>query len=619
MKAAEKHLTTEQIEHLGQTGLLPSEPTVDQEARRHWASCEACQRLVRMHEDFGQRLRALRDMKTTAASPACPVENELWKLVCGMLRPPRAEELLEHAIGCGHCGPVLRSASEILDEETTETELAQVSALASATTVWQNNLARQLARSQTIAEGQGSHARPFRFFYRRSRRSHSWPYFAAAATILIALVATATWFGLRQTSIQQLLAQAYTEQRTSELRLSGALYAPLRVERGRGASRLSRPSALLEAEARIAKEYSKRPEDGLVLAAKGRAELLESNFDEAVQNLQTALALVPNANSVRIDLASAYSERAQAKNQPWDDGQAVELLQTVLRQNPRESVALFNLAIILERQSLYNEAAQRWQLYLAIDPDSGWASEARSHLSNDETKIQKMSSAEPLDNPNQFEVSEGSGDSQAEEYLREATLVWLPTAFRHTTADNSQVSLTALKRLSMLLATRHGDNWMADLLRDTESQEIASGLADLATAVKANETGDYATAVIQAHAATLKFASNRPAYLRARFEEAYSARLSHNAKLCNGEITPVLQELAQKQYRWLLAQATMEQQECLNMLGEIGAAAALSAVTMATAELAAIPVWLLEPFYSLRTLTKLPETCLPLGGERMRG
>jgi len=589
VREAEKHLTTEQIEQLGKTQRLEIERgvPVDQEARRHWATCETCRRLVLMHEDFDRRLRGLKDVTETSPGPACPAADELWEMVCGVSPKERAEELLEHAIGCGYCAPRLQGAIKIFEEQPTESELAQMSALASATAPWQAELAHRLASSAAPAVLSVSSTRTHGVLHRGLERFLVWPYVAAAATMLIALTATAIWLGMRQTPIQQLLAQAYSEQRTSDLRISGASYAPLRVERGGTSSRLSRPAALLEAEARIAKEYLKRPEDGSLLAAKGRAELLEGNFDDAVRTLQTAQALLPNANSVRIDLASAYSGRAQAKNQPWDDGQAVELLLAILRQDPREPVAIFNVAIILERQNLYNEAVQRWRLYLSVDPASDWASEARKHLTEDEQKLRKVGSVTPLFNPGaaaRFEVSTTPWDSRAEDYLREATVVWLPKAFDKDPSQNSQVFLSALRQLAILLATQHGDLWLADLLRQTNSRDLPSGLNDLASAIGANETGDYAGAAIQAHAAAHKLISNRAAYLRARFEEAYSARLSHDARRCKREITPVLHELAQRQYAWLSAQAVLEQQECLNMLGDVGGAAALSNVTMAGAQ-----------------------------------
>jgi len=66
----------------------------------------------------------------------------------------------------------------------------------------------------------------------------------------LASLAAASFLGLlffQQRPIEDLLASAYTEQRTLELRIPKAAYAPVRLVRGSGdRSRLDRPPALLE-------------------------------------------------------------------------------------------------------------------------------------------------------------------------------------------------------------------------------------------------------------------------------------------------------------------------------------------------------------------------------------
>jgi CHAT domain-containing protein/tetratricopeptide (TPR) repeat protein len=108
----------------------------------------------------------------------------------------------------------------------------------------------------------------------------------------------------------------------------------------------------------------------------------------------------------------------------------------------------------------------------------------------------------------------------------------------------------------------------------------------------ANERGDYATGELHSRRAAKKFeiAKNRPGYLRARFEQAYSARLSHEANECYVDITSVLNGLSEKKYSWLSIQSTLEAQECLNMLGKVGRAASLSAVTIREAAESRYPV-----------------------------
>ena len=52
---------------------------------------------------------------------------------------------------------------------------------------------------------------------------------------------------LRQTPLENLIATAYSQERTLDLRIPGAAYGPVRRTRGSSGSRLGRPAALLSA------------------------------------------------------------------------------------------------------------------------------------------------------------------------------------------------------------------------------------------------------------------------------------------------------------------------------------------------------------------------------------
>src|SRR5258708_15605435 len=215
------------------------------------------------------------------------------------------------------------------------------------------------------------------------------PVYAFAGIAVVVLVA---WIGLRTLrppSAEQLLAQAYTERRTLEVRISGAKYAHMRVERSAGGSTLDKSSSLLKAEALISDKLSKNPSDPEWLQARARADLLDGNYESAIKSLQRALETQPDSPSLLTDLGSAYFMRAESANRPIDYGNAIESLGKALAKSPDDPVALFNRALACERMFLYTQAVEDWEHYLRIDPQGEWADEARHHLAAVQQKLKQ--------------------------------------------------------------------------------------------------------------------------------------------------------------------------------------------------------------------------------------
>jgi tetratricopeptide (TPR) repeat protein len=202
----------------------------------------------------------------------------------------------------------------------------------------------------------------------------------------LALLAAVSYRGLllvQQPAINDLLATAYTEQRTLDLRIPGAAHGPVRLVRGSAdRSRLDRPPALLEGEARIARELAMAPASPTWLQAMGRADVLDWNFEAAIASLQRALVIQPDSPSLMIDLASAYFERAEVNNRTADYDAAAKLLSRVLNATPDDPVALFNRAVVYERMHLHDQAILDWQRYLRVDSGSAWTSEAKKRLAD---------------------------------------------------------------------------------------------------------------------------------------------------------------------------------------------------------------------------------------------
>ena len=66
---------------------------------------------------------------------------------------------------------------------------------------------------------------------------------------------------------------------------------------------------------------------------------------------------------------------------------------TTLKVAPDYADAMFNLALMLQRQNQYAEAADYWRRYLASDRQSEWAARARRSLKFCEVQINLIASA----------------------------------------------------------------------------------------------------------------------------------------------------------------------------------------------------------------------------------
>ncbi len=382
----------------------------------------------------------------------------------------------------------------------------------------------------------------------------------------------------------RLLASAFSEQRTLDLRFPDALHAPAKAVRGR-AQRFgfSRPAALLEAEAVISRALRSHPEDVAWLQARVRADILDWNYQAAISTLERALDLSPDSASLLVDLASAHFERAEAEARPIDYGQAIELLGRALDRNPDDSVALFNRGVASERVHLHGQAVSDWQHCLRVDPRGGWADEARQRLRTLEKRLyqRQQLKAEPSSNPSAFlqlSAASRNGHYRPELYLFLAIKDWLPVAFpmdesavnRSTQRDTRR----ALDVLAAALLEKHHDRWMTDLLANSSSPVFARAARRLSEAVNAGAEGDPARALQSAHEAATLFRSARcqAGALRADFEAVYALQRSAQGASCAKAGAKLMTALRPRSWIWCQAQTDLELAGCLSMTGELGQA-----------------------------------------------
>jgi hypothetical protein len=112
----------------------------------------------------------------------------------------------------------LKNAAEALVDEATPSEEALLASLQSARPEWRKNMAATLRDSVRDRQPKSS--------WWRAVFAWPAPAYAFAGIVAVAVVA---WIGVRALhppSAEQLLAQAYTEHRTLEVRIPGARYAP---------------------------------------------------------------------------------------------------------------------------------------------------------------------------------------------------------------------------------------------------------------------------------------------------------------------------------------------------------------------------------------------------------
>jgi hypothetical protein len=72
---------------------------------------------------------------------------------------------------------------------------------------------------------------------------------------------------------------------------------------------------------------------------------------------------------------------------------ATPVMSPLLRVAPDYADAMFNLALLLQRQNQYAEAADYWRRYLTSDCQSEWAARARRSLKFCEMQVHLTASA----------------------------------------------------------------------------------------------------------------------------------------------------------------------------------------------------------------------------------
>jgi tetratricopeptide (TPR) repeat protein len=308
----------------------------------------------------------------------CP-DEEVWLQVAAGIPTlfSDAPTLMAHAIDCDYCASLLFKAAENLSADPTEEEEKAIDSIS-------------LERPRQIYAEEAAKLKTSKVVaFPSPSRSRMWAYAAAA---LIALLPV-TWWAVskaRSEDPSTLLASAYTQNRTLELRFPGAAYGPLRQRRGGAIDPTGQPAARTQALLLIQQQLSANPDRADALIAKGRLALLDWNYKDAIQSFTRAQELQPGSPALPADLASAYFERASVENSALDFGRAFEYIEKALAVNPKDPVALYNRARIAEHMQTYQEAIMSWRKYLEVEPNGDWSTEARQRLLDLEQKKKRL-------------------------------------------------------------------------------------------------------------------------------------------------------------------------------------------------------------------------------------
>jgi CHAT domain-containing protein/cytochrome c-type biogenesis protein CcmH/NrfG len=489
--------------------------------------------------------------------------EELASYVIGGQKSERSDSIANHVASCDRCAAILRDSFELLAEAGD----AAPPLLISSGREWRRRMAETFAAQR----------QPARLPY--------WKYAAAAAIFLAIAGSVMLWWSNRQSSdTAVLLARAYTAARPFAYRLPDAGYAPVRQQRGTS-SAFDRPEALESAVAAIRRGLAAQPQAAVLFALKGRAELLERDYESAIESLTRATSAAGGDPDALADLATAYAVRGEAENRNIDYGHAMELFLRALKQRPADQRIQFNLALTYEKLWLVDEAIETWHQFLRESPAAGWRQEAETHLAAME-KIKaekKKADARILRDPGQFLAAYSGAAFDPLPWYDVFWMEWLPkAATEKTTAGAARLIATGF--------TRFGEYSLVESLDATSSAAKDAGLALLASAMTANPSGHPGDALASARdaAAKLDAAGLRAAASLARNEFVYAARWAGMNRECLEAADQLLQSLGPT-YPWIAGNAHLEHASCLQRVGEPGPAR--TEVERAGAQLAQAGLW----------------------------
>jgi tetratricopeptide (TPR) repeat protein len=376
-----EHLSNAQIENYGnRTSGAGSDANQPDEALRinaHLESCPSCRsHLLDFHRASFGLLAApqqLADVQVnTASTPECPSDDALRQLAAGLTPDALATKLTQHASTCDHCGPLLRAFTEDFSDDFSPEEQVVLNNLRSSSVAWQKNTAREMLKRAIP-----SLPSPRPIF------SWKWIMTPAAACALLALgIGGVTWYARRDTpeKAEKYLAQAYTEQRTIEVRWPGADWGQYSVQRGTMVE--AKSTSLMRAEIAVEHQTEKTLKEIGWIRVAAETQIIAGHPQNAIPALEKALRSYPGSVPLLLDLAIAYFGQGEQTHSRESYEKSRDLLGNVLQREPTNTVALFNRALVYGRLNVKDKAADDWNTFLKTEKDVHWLAEAQKKLTD---------------------------------------------------------------------------------------------------------------------------------------------------------------------------------------------------------------------------------------------
>lgn len=507
-----------------------------------------------------------------SVTPDCVAPLELAQLASGILDASRLDAVYIHLGHCTTCCRLLALARESMSPETTpaEEQLIRQFERPSARLQHLAKCSRRAEIATAISEPEGTPT-PIPMAQKMPLQGYRW-YAIAAASLLMALGAAAWWSLSRVGVPEVLLTKAYTSARPFEYRLPDNGYGPIVQQRGIG-SAFSKPDALATAELDIQRRLRKQPDSPSVLALKGRAELLEYDYEKAIETLSRASELAPGDEGILADLGCALAVRGDIEKRNLDYGHAVDVWLRALKLKPRDAILLFNLALVEEKLTQIEQALNRWRQFLDTHPGVEWAREAQSHIDTLQKMIEQRRRAEiqVIRDAAAFLIeANGNLDLDVEPYQETFWREWLP---RQSAEPKAREAAFAIGRR---FAERFGDRSLLDTISGVAGVSASPAVSQLAQALRLSQSGtsDEAIRAAAAAAAKLRASGLIAASLRARLELGYSYNRSAQRAECLRESQEVARDAETRSYIWIAEVAHLAHAACSNALGHTGAARA---------------------------------------------
>ena len=569
-------------------------------ARAHVDNCKECEQKLTMYRAVKNVLKSLQGGKFPSPTGEC-VDETLWPAVVGgvfsdesslntkdMLPPDLCLEYLAHAASCQSCGSALKEAVADFNEKPTPEEEAILSGMEERSRSWATPPGLNVV-APTVHETQ---LKPSFNLLRALFEPTVLIPAIASVMIVTSMGLYLSFSGKPEPSIESLLAQAYSEDRTFEFRIPGGRPSPVRQQRGQEKSLLEEPQSLLLATRAIQEGRSKRPNDPLLLDAKGRVELLMGDTANAVKSLEMALETDANSEVIMTDMATAYLLRGRATGSQKDVAAAEDLLSKILQRNPGNNTARFNRALLEENAFLYDDATKDWQVFVKTEMDPEWRAAGQAHLDalQHRTSMSGRPKSEGEHTPQQAlaelqarrkDVPETESDAlRDEEFVDDALRHWLPSlagfsdSSQGSIQKNSLGSREALAKLSDMLRKRHHDDFLADLMSGEHSPLWQNAIGELGAAVRANAQGDMPEIVAHARRSAVLFreADNNAGEAIAAFEFLSGKNRLQVADPCLAIAASGLRISGMHRYPWVESSFLFESATCDFSVGKQQAA-----------------------------------------------